>query len=64
MSVSDENYKNDEVGRAAYDPKVLLKVMLFAYRRSIGNSHRGSVLNQSADSWFFSLVNFKTIALF
>jgi hypothetical protein len=28
MSVFDENYKNDKTGRSAYDPKVLLKVVL------------------------------------
>jgi hypothetical protein len=27
MSVFDENYKNDETGRRAYDPKILLKVV-------------------------------------
>jgi hypothetical protein len=26
MSVFDDNYQNDETGRSAYDPKILLKV--------------------------------------
>jgi len=34
MSVFDENYKNDDTGRSAYDPKVLLKVVLLGYSRS------------------------------
>ena len=29
-SIFDEKYRNDETGRNAYDPKVLLKVILFA----------------------------------
>src|SRR5210317_156549 len=31
MSVFDSKYQNDETGRRAYDPKVLLKVVLLAY---------------------------------
>jgi hypothetical protein len=27
MSVFDDNYQNDETGRRAYDPKILLKVV-------------------------------------
>jgi len=33
LSLFDEKYKNDETGRFAYDPKILLKVVLFAYSR-------------------------------
>ena len=40
MSLFDEKYKNDETGRAAYDPKVLLKVVLFAYSRGIVSSRK------------------------
>jgi transposase len=40
MSLFDEKYKNDERGRAAYDPKVLLKVVLFAYSRGIVSSRK------------------------
>ena len=40
MSVFDERYRNDETGRRAYDPKVLLKVVLFAYSRGILHSRR------------------------
>jgi len=40
MSLFDEKYKNDETGRAAYDPKILLKVVLFAYSRGIVSSRR------------------------
>jgi len=31
MSVFDDNYQNDETGRSAYDPKILLKVVLLGY---------------------------------
>ncbi|MBM4148322.1 MAG: IS1182 family transposase [Lentisphaerae bacterium] len=39
-SVFDEKYRNDGTGRRAYDPKVLLKVVLFAYSRSILHSRK------------------------
>ena len=35
MSIFDDNYQNDETGRRAYDPKILLKVVLFAYSRGL-----------------------------
>ena len=31
ISVFEDRYNNDETGRWAYDPKVLLKVILFGY---------------------------------
>lgn len=39
-SIFDDRYHNDETGRRAYDPKVLLKVVLFAYSRGILHSRR------------------------
>lgn len=33
-SVFDERYQNDETERWAYDPKVLLKIVLFGYSRA------------------------------
>ena len=33
MSIFEGKYRNDETGRAAYDPKILLKVVLPAYSR-------------------------------
>ena len=38
MSVFDANYQNDEVGRSAYDPKILLKVVLLGYSRGLTSS--------------------------
>ena len=35
MSIFDDNYQNDETGRRAYDPKILLKVVLFAYSHGL-----------------------------
>ena len=40
MSVFDTNYHNDETGRSAYDPKILLKVVLFAYSRGLISSRK------------------------
>lgn len=39
-SVFDSKYRNDKTGRTAYDPKVLLKIVLFAYSRGILHSRR------------------------
>jgi transposase len=39
-SIFDERYRNEETGRTAYDPKVLLKIVLFAYSRGILHSRR------------------------
>jgi transposase len=40
MSRFDAKFKNDETGRFAYDPKVLLKVVLLAYSRGIIHSRK------------------------
>lgn len=40
LSVFDDRYKNDETGRWAYDPKVLLKVVLLAYSRGLISSRK------------------------
>jgi transposase len=38
MSVFDDRYNNEETGRYAYDPKILLKIVLLAYSRGITSS--------------------------
>jgi len=40
MSRFDAKFKNDETGRKAYDPKVLLKAVLLAYSRGIIHSRK------------------------
>lgn len=40
MSIFDDRYNNDETGRWAYDPKVLLKVVLLAYSRGLISSRK------------------------
>jgi transposase len=39
-STFDDRYKNDERGRWAYDPKILLKVILFGYSRGLISSRK------------------------
>ena len=34
-SIFDQRYGNDETGRLAYDPKILLKIVLFGYSRGL-----------------------------
>ena len=34
-SIFDHRYGNDETGRLAYDPKILLKIVLFGYSRGL-----------------------------
>jgi len=38
LSCFDEAYKNDDNGRPAYDPAILLKIVLFAYSKGITSS--------------------------
>lgn len=38
LSIFDERYRNEETGATAYDPKILLKIILFAYSRGITSS--------------------------
>ena len=40
MSIFEGKYRNDETGRAAYDPKILLKVVLLAYSRGLISSRK------------------------
>ncbi len=40
MSIFDAKYKNDETGRLAYDPRILLKVILFGYSRGLITSRK------------------------
>jgi len=38
MEVFEDRYQNDETGRMAYDPKILLKVVLLGYARGLASS--------------------------
>jgi transposase len=38
LSIFEQRYSNDEVGAPAYDPAILLKIILFAYSRGIVGS--------------------------
>ena len=40
LSIFDDNYNNDDTGSPAYDPKILLKVVLLAYSRGIIGSRK------------------------
>lgn len=40
ISIFDARYKNDDTGASAYDPRILLKIVLFAYSRGIVSSRR------------------------
>ena len=39
-SIFDHRYSNDETGREAYDPKILLKVVLLGYSRGLTSSRQ------------------------
>src|SRR5512135_2715153 len=39
-SIFDQRYNNEDTGREAYDPKVLLKVVLFGYSRGMISSRQ------------------------
>jgi transposase len=43
LSIFDSRFCNDETGAPAYDPKLLLKVVLFAYSRGITSTIPGHI---------------------
>ena len=40
LSVFDDKYGNDQTGASAYDPRILLKIVLYAYSRGIVSSRK------------------------
>ena len=40
LSVFDARYRNDDTGAPAYDPAILLKIILYAYSRGITSSRK------------------------
>src|SRR3990172_2829361 len=40
LAIFDARYRNDATGAPAYDPRILLKIILFAYSGGIGSSRR------------------------
>src|SRR5690606_37847949 len=40
LSISDKRYTSDETGRLAYDPRILLKVVLYGYYKGLISSRR------------------------
>ncbi len=40
LSIFDSRYQNDETGAPAYDPAILLKIILYAYSRGITSSRK------------------------
>lgn len=40
LSVFDSRYQNDETGAPAYDPAVLLKIVIYAYSRGVTSSRK------------------------
>jgi len=41
LSRFDERFKNDVTGASAYDPRILLKIVLYAYSRGIFSMFKG-----------------------
>jgi transposase len=79
-SIFESRYKNDESGCSAYDPKILLKVVLFAYSRGVISSRKieracqehitfmalacGMVPDHSTIAAFISSIKDEIIAIF
>ena len=40
LSLFEAKFKNDETGRPAYDPAILLKIVLLAYSRGVTSSRK------------------------
>jgi len=50
LSALEERYGNDETGLPAYDPKVLLKVVLYGYYKGILSSRQRG-LRRVGETW-------------
>jgi len=59
LSSFDNRFNNDDTGAPAYDPKILLKILLFAYSRGIVSSRK--VIKLRADSGFHAETNMKML---
>ncbi|MGB3226246.1 MAG: transposase [Desulforhopalus sp.] len=55
LSIFDKKFNNDETGAPAYDPHILLKVVLFAYSRGITSSRAigRCCVKRMSFSWLF-----------
>ncbi len=54
LSELDSRYQNDENGAPAYDPRILLKVVLLTYSRGITSSRKlPNVVREILFSWLF-----------
>ena len=68
ISGIEERYNNDATGAPAYDPAILLKIVLFAYSRGIISSR--AIMNACRENIVFralsadSMPDFTTIASF
>ncbi len=68
LGIFDKRFRNDETGAPAYDPRILLKIILFAYSRGITSSR--SIARCSEENVLFmalsanSRPHFTTIADF
>src|SRR5205814_143852 len=49
LSVFQARYRNDEVGAPAYDPAILLKVILYAYARGVTSSREIARLERAVE---------------
>ena len=63
LEVFDANYKNDDTGAPAYDPAILLKILLYAYARGVTSSREIERLCRE-NVVFMSRPHFTTIAAF
>jgi transposase len=46
ISVFEDHYENDETGAPAYDPAILLEIILYAYSKGINSSRKIEMLYQ------------------
>jgi len=47
LSIFEKRYSNDETGAPAYDPAILLKIVLYAYSRGVVSSRKIETLYQN-----------------
>ena len=60
VSIFDSRFKNDQMGAPAYDPKILLKIVLYAYSRGIVSSR--SIARCCEENIIFMALSADTLA--
>jgi transposase len=62
LSSFEQRYHNDETGAPAYDPAIVLKIILYGYARGITSSRESSeVVERTSFLWRYRQTHIRTL---